>query len=283
MGVCVLGMGDCGSTSTIVNNMTSSTVNQILTNMVNTTSQNVAATQINIQTANVTLGNIKNCKDIGNIYQEMGATQTVTVNLDLKSTQSLQNQVATALKAKVSTDIEQKQGFLTTASTTANTTTNINDYINNLTSTNITSQTLQDIKAFMNSAQTGSFLAKDIDCSGLPPGTSANIGNISQHMVTSQVVDIVMKAVMGQTVNNIIDNTVDQTADIKVKQENSGFGGMLSDIIGKITGLVGGAILGTFIMMMCPCIVLICCAFICCGKKKSSGFGFGEKRKITKV
>ena len=35
--------------------------------------------------------------------------------------------------------------------------------------------------------------------------------------------------------------------------------------MGYLTALLGGAYLGTLLFMACPCIVLICCAFACCG------------------
>ena len=279
MGVCVLGMGECGSSSTTVNNMTSTTVNQILTNMVSSTSQSVKATQITIQNASIDMPGaiIKDSNNIGNIQQSASATQTVTVNLDLTSTKNLQNQVATALKAKVSNSTEQKQGFLTTQSTDSNTTTNINEFINNLTSTNITDSTVQEIKTFMSNTQNAPIL----NMKGIIVDKGSNIGNITQTIVSSQIVNILMKALKVQATNNNISNTIDNDVTNVTKQENSGLGGMITDIIGKITGLVGGAMLGTFLFMMCPAIVLICCVCACCrGKKKEA---FGKKKKVKFV
>ena len=285
MGLCILGMGECGSTSTTTNNLTATTVNQVLTNMVNTTSQSVKAIQINLQTANVTFGNIKGgCTDIGNIKQEISADQTIKVYLDLSNTQSLQNQVSTALKNATTTSNDQTQGFLTTASTDANTYNNINDYINNLTSTNITNKTVQELNSIIKNAQSANPTFKDIDCTGQAPGTSTNIGNVTQTMIVKQIVDVLLKAVIGQTSENIIENTVDQTAETINKQDNSGFGGMITDIIGKLSGLLGGALLGTLLCTMMPCIVIICIACALCGGghhfgNKRSQFGKGKKSK----
>ncbi len=277
MGICILGMGECGTTSVTKNEMTKSTINQILTNLVNTTSQTVQATVINVQTANVSLGNISgSCTDIGNITQNMGSTQTVKINLDLTSEQGLRNQIATALKGSIDNSSEQKQGFLTTASTTTNEYNSINEYIDNLTSTNITSTTIQDITSLLNNAQSGSFLAKDIDCSGMPPGTKSNIGNVVQYMVTQQVVDVLLKALMGQTVNNINDTTSDTDVSNKNKQENSGLGGIIS----TLAKLVGGYMCAVVLIVTCPFIVLVLCALICCGGKGKGGKG-GKGGKAT--
>jgi len=262
MGVCILGMGECGTSSTTTNNMTTKTVNEILTNMVSTTSQTVNATTISLQNAKIKLGDIKKCKDVGNLTQTINNTQEIKITLDLTSTQSLQEQISNALKNAITTSNDQEQGFLSTASTSTNTYNNINDYIDNVTSTNITNSTVQDLKLIMSNAQKGNITLGDIICKG--DGKPDNIGNLAQSMFVSQIVEVLLKAIVGQEAVTNLQNSTDNTENTENKQENSGLGGVLNNLL----KLLGGGMIAYFILMMCPCIVLICCCCICCKKKK---------------
>ena len=117
MGICVFGLGDCGTTSKNEQIMTTSTVNDIMMSMTTTKSTNVTSTVFNNQIADVEFGNIINSENIGNITQALNSTQSVTINLNFTSTQDLRAQVENALKKAVSNSTTQKQGVLTTAST----------------------------------------------------------------------------------------------------------------------------------------------------------------------
>jgi hypothetical protein len=283
MGICIFGLGDCGTTSTIKTESVSKTLNTILTNMVNTTSQTVSATQINVQKANLKIGNITNCKNVGNITQSAINSQSIKVYLDLSSKTGLQTQVSNALKKSISSDNSPKTGFLTTASTDANTFTDINEYIENFTSTTITDTTVQELKTIIKNAQNGNFNGGNVTCKG--DGTDDNIANITQNMVSSQIVDVLLKVFMDKTVANIVENDSDQDVDNINSPENDGFGGFIQGIISTIAKVVGGGMLAVFLFLACPAIVLICCA--CALFVGKSHFGnkpsqFGKKLKNLK-
>ena len=278
MGVCILGFGECGSSSQNTVTKTSNTINKVLTNMVTSTSQSVASTIINIQSGSVKTGAITGCTDTANINQTIDSSQTVTIKLNLNSTSELQTQIANALKDNVKNDTTQTQGVLTTASTESNNATTINNYIENLTQTNITDETKQTLTNIINNFQEGKIDTGPINCAGTV-GPSNN-ANLAQLMVTSQIVDVIMTALKVQTVATTNTNEIATDVSNSVTQENKGLGGLVSDILSTFAKLFGGAFLGTLLFMACPCIVLICCAFAICSGG-SSKFGNNIGNKIT--
>ena len=204
----------------------------------------------------------------------MGSTQTVKVNLDTSSKQDMASQISNALKAAVTNDTTQKQGFLTTASVSSNNYININEYCDNLTSTSITTQVFNTLTTIIQNAQTGNFLAKDINCMG----QTLTLGNITQNMITSQIVTTIMNALGVQGVTAGQSNAADISTKNIVKQDNSGLGGLVLGIVNTLANLLGGAFLGTLIFMACPCIVLMFCAFMICGHKGGDKTTFGKKK-----
>ena len=277
MGVCILGMGSCGSSSSneAVQNITN--LNKVLTTMVNTTTNTTTVQTINVQSANITLGPIKNCGgNIGNIYQSQDSTQTVTVNLDTSSKQDMSTQISNALKAAIKNDTEQKQDVLTTASVESNNYTNVNDYIDNLTSASITTQVFNTLTTLIQNAQTGTVLANSIDCGG----KDLTLGNITQNMITSQIVTTIMSALGVQGVVAGTANAADLLTDNEVKQDNSGLGGLIMGIMNTLANLLGGAFLATLLFMAMPCIVLICIVFACCGGMHMLG---GDKKPTPSI
>jgi len=241
--------------------------------MISSTTNTAIVNNLNVQSAYVRSANIiarRGCKvNVGNITQNMSASQTVKVALDLSSTQNLQEQISNALKSNVANSSTQKQGFLSTASTASNNYTNINDYIENLTETTITNTVTQELRNLMESIQIGDSSVANIICEDDSEITS---NNISQYMVSKQIVDTLVSALMSTVTNASRGTDVQQLGSINANQENNG----LTGIINSIIKLVGGVGMGFGLIYMCPCITLICCLFLCCGGMKYSGGGSGS-------
>jgi hypothetical protein len=292
MGVCILGMGECGSTSTSIATSNKTLITEALTSMITNTTQTVTATIKASQTASIKIkGDVKirNCPGSLNITQGLKVTQDIKLNLKVTSGNDLKTQVANAISTLQTSDTTQKQGFLTTASVASNTSTNINDFIKNVVSNDVWTTTAQSLSAIIQAFQTGTFEVDGIfDCEN-----SANSGNILQNAIVEQLVSVIMNALYSNVVGVAIDNKDESEQTMRTKQDNSGLGGLISDIINTLAKLVGGAMLGTFLFMMCPCIVLICCACVLCGGKhhfgnKPSQFGKGlskfgnDLKKVSK-
>jgi len=268
MGVCILGMGDCGSTSTNTVKETQTTINQTLTNMVNDTSISSNIQTINIQEANIKAGDIIGCEGVANINQDITSDQKVKLNINISSTKNLQDQVANALKAKVNNSTTQKQGFLTTASTSSNNYTSIDQYINNLVSTNITDSVRQSLDSLVKNYQKGKIVVGNIICTGRT-GPS-NIANISQHVISTQVVEVLFKALVKNDVKHTLDNKSETDVTNKVVQENSGLTGLVAEL-GKILNSILSTpflIIGALILVVILLIVIF--KFMFTGSSKSS-------------
>ena len=244
MGVCILGMGDCGnkSSSSFVSNVRN--INQTMTNMVSSTSQSVRVTQINVQSNKIKLvappgydkswGPLsKNC--VFKNTQEMNATQKVSVTLDLSSTKNLQTQVSTALKNANENAVKQKTDFLQTASNSSSSATTINQAIENLVSTNINDTVKQSLDQLMKNAQTNELeITGPVECA---PGTA--ISENVQKMVVSQISEALTKALTGTTLSNVSKLTSDNTNKNNADQEGGGIGSVISSVFKGLTGLLG--------------------------------------------
>lgn len=269
MGICILGMGDCGSQSSPVVEKTTKTLNKILTNMVKSTSNSATIESISVQSATVQLGNIKasgNCKvNVGNITQNMTGSQNVKINLDLSSTSNLQTQVANALKGSVDNTTTQTQTVLSTASSSSSPHTNINDFIENLTQTNITDTTTQQLTSIIQSFQNATISGGSIECDG---NSVMDSYNISQNMVVKQIVDLLTKELLKKSSANDFEADIDPTVRGGSNIKNDGLGGMIT----SIAKIFGGVVISYFIVWLTPILLIICCCcFLCLRKKSSSG------------
>jgi hypothetical protein len=256
MGICILGMGDCGNKTDVKSITNITNINKTMTNMVSTQSQTVSATQINTQNMKVEVlpppgynaswgPLLKNCTSINN--QTMDASQKVSVTLDTKDTKALQNQVASALKAASDTAIKQKTDLFQTASNDSNNYTNVNQVIDNLVSTNITSSVTNELKQLMRNAQNNSFKTYGpVDCGG------KSLSENTQKMITSQIAEVLTKALTGTT----LENALKSSADSAIKNDIDQKGGGLTDFIkGVFEGL--GSLFGSMYMIFIIIFIVI--------------------------
>jgi len=270
MGICILGLGDCGSktdTSSVANK---TLINQTLTNMITKTSQTATTTIKANQTGSIHYKggvDMDNCPNALSIYQSLKVNSDIKLVLNTKSGSDLKTQIANALSALQTSDTKQKQGALTTANVSSSTHTTTNDVINNLVSTNVWNETAQTLNNTIKAFQTGKI---DID-GPFKCKNSANASQIVQEAIVSQLVGIMMDALYSTQVDTELKNTDDTKQVIKTTQDNSGLGGLIQGIMDTLAKLVGGAMGGAFLLMMCPCIVLICCAFAICGHGGGGG------------
>jgi len=292
MGICILGMGDCGAKTVSDQSRVTSTINKTLTDMINTTTSTQNIQTINLQNASVKLGNIfigPKCDNasIGNITQTSNVDQKIKINIDLSSPVNLAGQVAQALNTSVKNDQQQKQGVFTTATTDINNNTSTKDYIENILETRITNKVVQEIKNVLNNAQNGDFSGGDIICNA--PGL--NIGNIVQQMVVQQVVDIILGSIVGTNAVTEYKNDSQLNVSNTSKQENTGLTGFISALFSGLSKLVGSAGLAIFLLAFAPCILVTICVCACAllggrgaGNKKPTpvaqpkpGFGGGKR------
>jgi hypothetical protein len=233
MGVCILGMGDCGSKSDNKSVTNIKNINQTMTNMVTSTSQSIKATQITVQSVRIEVGgDMDDCPL--SVSQKMIANQTINLTLDLKDTTSLKNQITTALKTENETAQKNKTEFLATASTSANNYTEVNQVVENLVSTNKVDELRVELNAFMSSLQEGVLIVKgNLKCRGRPIV-------FSQDMVTKQVVDMITKKITGTTLENVLETQVENVNKTKQEGESGGATGLVTGVLDSIGGIISG-------------------------------------------
>ena len=286
MGICVVGMGECGTTSVNKQRQVTSTLNQTLTELANNVSSGQNIQTKTLQNAKVKLGNIfigPKCDNatIGNINQTSNVSQKISVNFDLSSSQSLAAQVSQAVQAAVKNDQTQKQGVFTTASTDLNNDLTVESYLTNSISTKISSNVVNELKNVLENAQNGDFSGGDIICNA--PGLS--IGNIVQQMTVQQMVDIILKSILGSEAVSDLKSTSGVDVFNKSKQENSGLTGFISALFSGLSKLVGSAGLAIFLLAFAPCILITVCVCACAllGGRGGGGGGSGKKTNASTV
>ena len=296
MGVCILGMGDCGSKTDNKSITNITNINKTMTNMVSSTSQTVKVTQINTQNMEVevlappgynasTWGPlIKGCSFKNN--QTMNATQKVSVTLDLTSTKNLQTQIASSLKAENSNAVKQKTDFLQTASTSANNYTEVNQVIDNLVSTNIDDSVKNDLSQLMQNAQSNKLhIYGPVDCGG--KALSENV----QQMLVTQISDTLTKALTGTTVSAALKADASASNKNVTDQEGGGLGSLMTSFFKGLGGLMTGplmiialiivvALVGVFIFRKTLSKIAESKSGVSFGKR--FGLHFGRKRLRTR-
>jgi hypothetical protein len=279
MGVCILGMGSCGSKSDVKSITNIQKINQTMTNMVTSKSQTVQATQLNIQSNSIDIGgDVIGCKFENE--QQMNATQKVSITLDLSSTTALQTQVSNALKAANDSATSQKVAFLQTASTTSNNYTSVNEAISNLVSTNINDTVRQELSTLMQNAQKNEIRIKgNVRCTKENPTVSSNV----QNMVVSQISEALTKAITGTTLSSEAKSETGTTNTVTTKQEGEGISGVFTAILNGLTGLMTGP----FLIIGLVVVVLGVLAFVFRGTiskiaEKKLGFGRRHSGRSTR-
>jgi hypothetical protein len=245
MGLCILGMGECGNKTDVKSISNITNINKTMSNMVSTRSQSVRATQINTQNMKVkvlpppgydasTWGPlIKNCSFVNN--QTMDASQKVSVTLDTTDTKALQNQVSSALKAASDTSVKQKTDLFQTAPNELNSYTSVNQVIDNLVSVNISDTVTSELKQLMKNAQNNSLeIYGPVDCGG------KTLSENTQKMLTSQISETLTKALTGTTLANALKSSADSEIKNTADQEGGGLTGFVKGFFEGLGSLLTG-------------------------------------------
>jgi hypothetical protein len=255
MGICVVGMGDCGNKSDqkAITNITN--INKSMTNMVSSTKQSSIIQSFNTQSnkVKITWPNYPGFKRMPGEYlidgctfdniQTMNATQKVSISLDLSSTTNLQNQISSTLKADQAQATKQKTEFLATASNTSNNYTEINQVIDNLVSNNITNEVVQHLTQILKNFQGNELILEGpIICRDGKP-----YAKNKQEMLVTQISDTLTKAITGTTVANAISASATasqtQASDQEAAGATSFITGLLDSLFGGLSSVMTGPLI----------------------------------------
>ena len=278
MGICILGCGDCGNKSSAEFKSNVSVINKAVTNMVSNVSQSTNVQTFNSQDIHLEFkGDLTDCPITST--QTMSANQTVKVSLDVTNKKNLQNQVTNALITSNKSAINQKSGFLQTASNSASTATTVDEAISNLVDTNISDTVYQGLSQMMSNLQNKTMVFYgNMDCKG-------RTLVFGQDMLVSQIADALTKALTGTTLSTI-NNTTSNIENVSSSdQEGKGVSEAIAALFKGIAGVFSSIFKGIGDMVSSPgmiimvLIILAVIGFIGYKKMQSSGMAFGRKRR----
>lgn len=245
-GICIAGMGDCGTKITQVTQNFNTTVSENIKNTMinkNTTNNFMAGTSQNFQIKGLSCGGDLN---ISNIQQK------AVISIDFSALDESVDKTTfdTMMKAAVQSAVERnndiKQEFLSTGSEVNQTTTNISTNINRVVSNDV----YNDFKANLIKMKAN----QDIGIIDVAAVGTCNINDIKQDIQ----LDLVVKTIASKLTENfaklVQDNQTSLKDVSKTKVESTGMfgdlGRALSGVIDSFTGpfrwiaiLIGGAVI----------------------------------------
>lgn len=245
MGVCVLGLGECGITNTSQAKTNVTNLSKTLTTMVSSKSQSVQTTSFTTQ--NVTINilapkqrlpkgtyNIDGC-DI-RVNQNILANQSVSVSLNSTRKEDLQAQISNAIKSANTTANTNKTEYMTTTSTNNNTFNTFDQFIDNLVSTSITDTVTSSVNTIITNAQNQVInIQGPVKCyPGTPLITSV------QSTIVSQIVTVLLEALADTSLLTTETSDSSNSQDVTNNSTSTGVQGAISALFNGIKGIMTG-------------------------------------------
>jgi hypothetical protein len=266
MGICILGMGECGnkSDSRAVTNITN--INKSITNMLNSTKNSSIVQSFNTQSNKVRVvwpkgygptpqvpKNVIGCSFFNE--QTMDSKQKVSISLDLSSTTNLQKEISSAIKADQQQATAQKNDFLATTSNSSNSYTEINQVIDNLVETNITDETVNELKQIIKNFQGNELILEGpVDCTdSKSPYLSQNV----QTMLVNQISESLTRKITNTSLSEMMAVKAEASQSQTTAQENKGASSLLDSFFNGIKGLMTGPIMIIGLIILVILIVII--------------------------
>ena len=234
--VCILGMGDCGTTQTVENVFKMKSLTQKIFKQSTTNIQTCDASGINIQEMNIMVGTSHpGCK--------ITAGQTIKSSVECEGEFKPQNivdmkdEIANDLKQAASQDIETKGDMFQTASVESDVSTKVDQEIQNIVDTQITTENVNTVAATSVNIQTNGLTV--VNCYD----TIDYSQNITAQVTAKAITQSLTQAIMDSTVLNGIVADLDQSSSTK----GGGLGGVFESIGTMFSNMFGGG--GMYVSM----------------------------------
>ena len=234
--VCILGMGDCGTTQTVENVFKMKSLTQKIFKQSTTNIQTCDASGINIQEMNIMVGTSHpGCK--------ITAGQTIKSSVECEGEFKPQNivdmkdEIANDLKQAASQDIETKGDMFQTAKVQSDVSTKVEQEIQNIVDTQITTENVNTVAATSVNIQSGELTI--VNCYDEVDFSQ----NITAQVTAKAITQTLTKAIMDSTVLNGIATDLDQSSSTK----GGGLGGVFESIGTMFSNMFGGG--GMYVSM----------------------------------
>jgi hypothetical protein len=245
-GICVLGMGDCGSKTEARTTVTTDITNKTVSNYLSSKASSASAQATNINDMNVKISKIGGGCDI-TLGQKIDSKVKALASIDSTDTKTIRDKVKTDLKAQVDQAAASKGGMFATTSNSAKTSADYKTKIDNIVETNMTDS--QQVTAFASVYNKNNMTLDLGECSG-DAINRAKI-NASQNIAS----DLEAAAMLKNVSTAIQEYEKSNSATTETKQASTATAGGLEDVIKAF--MEGKAIIALLILCCCCCCCLL--------------------------
>ena len=234
--VCILGMGDCGTTQTVENVFNMKSLTQKIFKQSTTNVQSCDASGVNIQEMKIIVGTAhKGCP--------ITAGQTIKSSVECEgefkpeNIVDMKDEIANDLKQAAAQDIETKGDMFQTAKVQSDVSTKVDQEIQNIVDTTITTENVNTVAASSVNIQSGELTI--VNCYDEVDFSQ----NITAQVTAKAVTNTITKAIMDSTVLNGIVTELETTSSTK----GGGLGGVFESIGTMFSNMFGGG--GMYVSM----------------------------------
>jgi len=249
-GVCILGMGDCGSKAESKSTIDIETLNKNVSNFLSEKAASATASAVNVNDMTIEIGELRGGCDI-DASQKITSTVKALASMDSVDTKELQNTIKNAANAQVDQAAKAKTGFFATAPSDAKTVSDYKNKVSNIVETNIPDK--QKSEAFASVFNKNTKALKIAVCGDGPGATNSAKMNASQNIQSDLVAQALLKSVSSALTTLDATNTTSVAVAESAEAKSSGLEDVISAIFAGLAGMYG-----------VYAIILICCCCICC-------------------
>ena len=232
--VCILGMGDCGSTQEIKKKFNIDVLNKNISSQVSTNSQKVSASSTQAASLTIEIENVNEGCPV-NVLQSIDATVISDVTQVVENISKMESDVVTKLQQAAADDLKAVGGFFATTKNRQSVEEEMNQAIKNIVQRTFKSENIQKAAANSISIASGKITIKNCNAP-----ITANQDIVTETIVTAMMDTLVNNIAKDKTLNDIV-----QEANTKADVESSGFFEAIGNAFAKNTRLflIIGAIL----------------------------------------
>ena len=195
--------------------------------------------------------------------QSLNSSQKTSLNAAITDQKTLTNELTTSLQQKASQLSDSAQGSLATTLSCQNNSASINQAISSRVENNITTNVMTTLRTFLSNANNGTIT--------ILGNADHSVFKNAQTLISSQVSDLLVKAITGVDIKNVSNVSGVQSASQTNKSVQTG---LLQDLAGLLQG--------PFIIIGIIVIVLAILAYVFRGSiskiaEKKAGVSFGRR------
>ena len=234
--VCILGMGDCGTTQTVENVFNMKSLTQKIFKQSTTNIQTCDASGVNIQEMKIIVGTSHPGCPI-TAGQSIKSSVECEGEFKPENIVDMKDEIANDLKQAAAQDIETKGDMFQTAKVQSDVSTKVDQEIQNIVDTTITTENVNTVAASSVNIQSGELTI--VNCYDKVDFSQ----NITAQVTAKAITNTITKSIMDSTVLNGIVGELETSSSTK----GGGLGGVFESIGTMFSNMFGGG--GMYVSM----------------------------------